>query len=140
MAPGTSSVEDERTTTRHQKAEEKRPTAKSVARATFNAKSTNATKIRPSDYETATAFTIARKTETAKNGKEGVKTKLATLENTEPMALGQPEIPHIGTKKRVRKQRLVSYSIQESASSQDETTSRRSGRKRAAVNKMGLSW
>ena len=48
-----------------------------------------------------------------------------------------PEIPQAGTRKRVRKQRLVSYSSQESASSQDETTSRHSGRKRTAVTKMG---
>ena len=47
------------------------------------------------------------------------------------------QIPATGGKKRGRKQRLVSYSSQDSASSLDETSSRRSGRKRTAVTKMG---
>ena len=47
------------------------------------------------------------------------------------------QIPATGEKKRGRKQRLVSYSSQDSASSLDETSSRRSGKKRIAVTKMG---
>ena len=52
----------------------------------------------------------------------------------------EPEqITVTGGKKRGRKQRLVSYSSQDSASSLDDTSSRRSGRKRTAVTKMGGS-
>ena len=87
--------------------------------------------IRPSDYETATEYTIAREavieTNRRKNDNGGRETK----------GDGDSEIPQTGNKKRGRKQRLLSYSSQDSASSLDETSSRRSGRKRTAVTKMG---
>ena len=47
------------------------------------------------------------------------------------------QIPATREEKRGRKQRLVSYSSQDSASSLDETSSRMSRRKRTAVTKMG---
>ena len=97
------------------------------------------TTILPSNYETATEYTRAREAETETNRRKNEKAEKNPKE-TERDNAGQqelPEIPQTGTKKRVRKRRLVSYSSQESARSQDETTSRRSGRKRTAVTKMG---
>ena len=63
----------------------------------------------------------------------------ANTEGTEPQETEREaeHMPVTGGKKRGRKQRLVSYSSQDSASSLDETSSRRSGRKRTAVTKMG---
>ena len=82
-ASGTSSQEDKQTTTGPHEAIEKRPTAEPGERATTSAKSTNVTKIRPSDYETATAYTIAQKTEAAENRLDEDETKRATLEESE---------------------------------------------------------
>ena len=96
------------------------------------------TTILPSNYETATDYTRAREAEIETNRRKNEKVEEIPKE-TERDDAGQQElseIPQAGTKKRVRKQRLVSYSSQDSASSQDETTSRRSGRKRIAVNKI----
>ena len=89
--------------------------------------------IRPSNYETATEYTMAREKEIEANRRK---------EDTEGNILQEVEreaeqIPATGGKERGRKQRLVSYSSQDSASSLDETSSRRSGRKRTAVTKMG---
>ena len=89
--------------------------------------------IRPSNYETATDYTIAREQEIEANHRKE-DTEGITPQETEREA---EQIPATREKKRGRKQRLVSYSSQESASSLDETSSRRSGRKRTAVNKMG---
>ena len=93
----------------------------------------------PSNYETATNFTLAReaeiKTNRRKNENAEEHPNEAERDDAEPKEI--TDIPQAGNKKRVRKQRLVSYSSQKTASSQVETTSRRSGRKRTAVNKMG---
>ena len=103
------------------------------------------TTTQPSDYETATGNTIERETEIAEKQRDGDKTeatstlKAIALNDTEPVAVAEFDIAQAGNKKRVRKQRLVSYSSQESASSQDETISRSSRRKRTAVNKMGAA-
>ena len=89
--------------------------------------------VRPSNYETATEYTLARETEIGNDrGKENT-------EGIEPQETEREaeQMPVTGGKKRGRKQRLVSYSSQDSASSVDETGSRRSGRKRTAVTKMG---
>ena len=91
---------------------------------------------RPSNYETATDYTIAREQEIAENQRKE-DTGGITPQETEREAEQIPEIPETKEKKRGRKQRLVSYSSQDSASSLDETSSRRSGRKRTAVTKMG---
>ena len=91
---------------------------------------------RPSNYETATDYTLAREQEIAMNQRKG-DTGGVTPQETELGAEQIPEIPETKEKKRGRKQRLVSYSSQDSASSLDETSSRRSGRKRTAVTKMG---
>ena len=67
---------------------------------------------------------------------EGAEPQDTNAEGTEPQET-EREPEHIsvtGGKKRGRKQRLVSYSSQDSASSLDETSS---GRKRTAVTKMG---
>ena len=93
-------------------------------------------KTRPSNYETATDYTIAREQEFAMNQRKG-DTGGITQQETELEAEQIQEIPETKEKKRGRKQRLVSYSSQDSASSLDETSSRRSGRKRTAVTKMG---
>ena len=93
---------------------------------------------RPSNYQTATDYTIAREREIAENKKKGDNggiTAQETERDAEPEQF--PDIPKTKEKKRGRKQRLVSYSSQDSASSLDETSSRRSGRKRTAVTKMG---
>ena len=89
--------------------------------------------IRPSNYETATDYTIAREQEIEANRRREDTGGIPPQE-TEREA---EQIPATGEKKRGRKQRLVSYSSQNSASSLDETSSRRSGRKRTAVTKMG---
>ena len=91
--------------------------------------------VRPSNEETAKEHTLARETEIGNDRGR------ANTEGTEPQETErEPEhIPVTGGKKRGRKQRLVSYSSQDSASSLDETSSRRSGRKRTAVTKMGES-
>ena len=91
---------------------------------------------RPSNYETVTDYTIAREQEIAMNQRKG-DTGGITPQETELEAEQIPEIPETKEKKRGRKQRLVSYSSQDSASSLDKTSSRRSGRKRTAVTKMG---
>ena len=109
---------------RYPEAQENRSTVEPKERSTTSMKTTNARKIRPSDYETATAYRKARETEVAKSRKDEGEMERATLEDTEPEALGEAETPQANTKKRARKQRLVSYSSQESASTQDETTSR----------------
>ena len=89
--------------------------------------------IRPSNYETATEYTMAREKEIEANRR-----KEDTGGNIPQEAEREAEqIPKTGEKKRSRKQRLVFYSSQDSASSLDETSSRRSGRKRTAVTKMG---
>ena len=92
--------------------------------------------IRPSNYETATDYTIAREQEIEANRRKE-NTGGITPQETEREAEQIPEIPETKEKKRGRKQRLVSYSSQDSASSLAETSSRRSGRKRTAVTKMG---
>ena len=75
--------------------------------------------------------------EIAEKRRDGDKTeatstsKAITLNDIEPGAVAELDIPQAGKKKRVRKQRLVSYSSQKTASS------RRSRRQRTAVNKMG---
>ena len=89
--------------------------------------------IRPSDYETATEYTIAREAEIETNRrKDGT-----TEEKKKETERDGSEIPQTGSKKRGRKPRLASYSIKDSASSLDDTSSKRSGRKRTAVTKMG---
>ena len=94
---------------------------------------TEAITIRPSENETATEYTMARKKEIAANQRNE-----NTRGNTPQEAEREVEqIPKTGGKKRGRKQRLVSFSSQDSASSLDETSSRRSGRKQTAVTKMG---
>ena len=101
------------------------------------------TTTQPSDYETATGNTIELEMEIAEKRRDGDKmeatstSKAITLNDIEPGAVAELDIPQAGKKKRVRKQRLVSYSSQKTASSQDKTTSRRSRRQRTAVNKMG---
>ena len=89
--------------------------------------------IRPSNYETATEYTLARETEIGndrgRENTEGIEPQ-ETEREAEQMSV-------TGEKKRGRKQRLISYSSQDSASSFDKTSSRRSGRKRTAVTKMG---
>ena len=92
--------------------------------------------IRPSNYETATDYTITSEQEIAENQRKR-DTRGITPQETEREAEQIPEIPETKEKKRGRKQRLVSYSSQDLASSLDETSSRRSGRKRTAVTKMG---
>ena len=91
---------------------------------------------RPSNYETATDYTIAREQEIAESQRKE-DTGRITPQEMEREAEQIPEIPETKEKKRGRKQRLVSYTSQDSASSLDETSSRRSGRKRTAVTKMG---
>ena len=88
--------------------------------------------VRPSNKETANEDTLACTEIENDRGR-------TNTEGTEPQETErEPEhIPVTGGKKRGRKQRLVSYSSQDSASSLDETSSRRSGRKRTAVTKMG---
>ena len=96
-------------------------------------KQTETITIRPSNYETATDYTMAREQEIEANRRKedtGGITPQETERETE-------QIPATGGKRRGRKQRLVSYSSQDSASSLDETSSRRSGRKRTTVTKMG---
>ena len=89
--------------------------------------------IRPSDYETATEYIIAREAEIDTNRRKNDKTE----ENRMETERDESVIPQTGSKKREMKPRLVSYSSQHSASSLDETSSRRSGRKCTAVTKMG---
>ena len=96
--------------------------------------------IRPSAYETATArrlrdgkYTIAREAKFDTNRRKNELTE----EKGKETERDESEIPQTGSKKRGRKQRLVSYSSQDSASSLDETSSRCSRRKRKAVTKMG---
>ena len=90
--------------------------------------------IRPSDYEAAAECTIAREAEIETNRRKD-DNKENTQQETEREVTQNPQT---GGKKRGRKQRLVvSYSSQDSASLLDETSSRRSGRKRTAVTKMG---
>ena len=89
--------------------------------------------IQPSEYETATKFTIAREVEIETNRRKDDTTKNTPQETEREVA----QNPQTGVKKRGRKQRLVSYSSQDSAISLDETSSRRSGRKCTAVIKMG---
>ena len=84
--------------------------------------------IGPSNYEAATDYTIAREQEIAENQRKG-DTGGITPQATERESEQIPEIPETKEKKRGRKQRLVSYSSQDSASSLDETSSRRSGEK-----------
>ena len=91
--------------------------------------------VRPSNKETEKGDTLA--------GETGIENDWGrtNTEGIEPQET-EREPKHIsvtGGKKRGRKQRLVSYSSQDSASSLDETSSRRSGRKRIAVTKMGGS-
>ena len=95
--------------------------------------------IRPSAYETATTrrlrdgeYTIAREAEIDTNRRKNDMTE----EKGKETERDESEIPQTGSKKRERKQRLVLYSSQDSASSLDETSSRCSGRKRTAVTKM----
>ena len=89
--------------------------------------------VRPSNEETAKEHTLACETG-IENDRGRANTEGTEQQETER----EPEhIPVTGRKKRGRKQRLVSYSSQDSASSLDETSSRRSGRKRTAVTKMG---
>ena len=87
--------------------------------------------IRPSDYEMATECTIAREAETETNWRKDDTTENTPQETEREVAKN----PQTGGKKRGRK--LVSYSSEDSASSLNETSSRRSGRKRTAVTKMG---
>ena len=82
--------------------------------------------IRHSNYETATEYTMAREQEIEANGRKE-DTGGITPQETEREA---EQTPATGGKKRGRKQRLVFYSSQDSASSLDETSSRQSGRKR----------
>ena len=89
--------------------------------------------IRPSDYETETEYTMARETKIEINRR-----KEDTTGNTPRETEREVEQnPETRGKKRGRKHRLVSYSSQESASSLDETSSRRSGRNHTAVTKIG---
>ena len=81
--------------------------------ATTSAKRPMGTTIRPSDYETTTAYTFARETEIEKN-RQG--------DDTQPVAAAEPDIPLAGTKKRLQKQRLFLYSSQESTRQNDETS------------------
>ena len=89
--------------------------------------------IRPSNYETAIEYTMAREKEIEANRRK------EDTEGNIPQEVEREaeQIPATGGKERGRKQRLVSYSSQDSASSLDETSPRRSGRKRTAVTKMG---
>ena len=88
--------------------------------------------IQPSDYETATEYTVTREAEIETNRR-----KDDTTENTQQETEREAsQSPQTGRKNRGRKQQLVSYSSPDSASSLDETSSRRSGRKRTAVTKM----
>ena len=82
--------------------------------------------IRQSNYETATEYTMAREQEIEANRRKE-DTGGITPQETEREA---EQTPATGEKKRGRKQRLVSYSSQDSASSLDETSFRQSGRKR----------
>ena len=97
------------------------------------------TTILPSNYETATDYTLVweAEIETNRRNKNNAEENWKETERDDAAPGAISDIPQAGNKKRVRKQRLVSHSSQESASSQDETSSRRSGRKRTAVNKMG---
>ena len=89
--------------------------------------------IRPSNYETATEYTMAREQEIKANRR-----KEDTERNIPQKVEREAEqIPATGGNKHGRKQRLVSYSSQDSASSLEETSSRRSRRNRTAVTKMG---
>ena len=76
--------------------------------------------IRPRSYETATEYTIAREAEIETNRRKNGTTE----ENRKEKERDESEIPRTGSKKRGRKQRLVSYSSQDSASSLEETSSR----------------
>ena len=89
--------------------------------------------VRPSNDETAKEHALARETEIGNDRGR------ANTEGTEPQETEREaeHMPVTGGKKRGRKQRLVSYSSQDSANSLDETSSRRSGRKQTAVTKMG---
>ena len=89
--------------------------------------------IRPSNYDTATEYTLAREKKIETNRRK------ESTEGNIPQEVEREakQIPATREEKRGRKQRLVSYSSQDSASSLDETSSRMSGRKRTAVNKMG---
>ena len=73
---------------------------------------TETIKIRPSDYETATEYTMARETEIEINRRKE-NTRGNTAQETERELEQNPET---GGKKRGRKQRLVSYSSQDSTS------------------------
>ena len=90
--------------------------------------------IRPSNYETATEYTMAREQEIEATNRSKEDTEGNIPQEVERKA---EQIPATGVKKGGRKQRLVSYSSQDLASSLNETSSRRSGRKRIAVTKMG---
>ena len=89
--------------------------------------------VRPSTYETATEYTIALEAEIETNRRKNDTTE----DNQKETERDRSEIPQNGSKMRGSKQRLVSYSSQDSASSLDETSSRRSGSKVTAVTKMG---
>ena len=89
--------------------------------------------VRPSTYETATEYTIALEAEIETNRRKNDTTE----DNQNETERDRSEIPQNGSKMRGSKQRLVSYSSQDSASSLDETSSRRSGSKVTAVTKMG---
>ena len=99
--------------------------------------------VRPSNKETEQGDTLAGETgignDWGRTNIEGAEPQETNTGGIEPQET-EREPKHIsvtGGKKRGRKQRLVSYSSQDSASSLDETSSRRSGRKRTAVTKMG---
>ena len=76
--------------------------------------------ILPSNYETATDYTLAREAEIETNRRKNENAernpKDAERDDAEPKEISN--FPHAGNKKRVRNQRLVSYSSQKSASSQ----------------------
>ena len=95
--------------------------------------------IRPSTYKTATEYTLAREAEIETNRRKNDTTEenRKGTERDEAETQDRSEIPQTGSKKRRRKHWLVSYSSQDAENSLDETSSRRSGRKRTAVNRMG---
>ena len=83
---------------------------------------------RPSTYETATEYTLPREAEIETNRRKHDTTEenRKETERDETVTQDKSEIPQAGSKKRGRKERLVSYSSQVSASSLDQTSSRRS--------------
>ena len=91
-----------------------RPNTEAEEQATLGTKTAiQAKRVLPSDHDTVTECTIARKTE-ERNKKE---TEHAKIGQSEPAALGTAEFSKENAKMRVRRQRLLSQSSQALASS-----------------------